>query len=277
MQIEEESEEEAEPLRPARDPGAPSDKQIEDHRLAHLPYRTWCKWCNLGRGRGLQHRHSPGSTTPLVGVDYFFITTGGVKKQQELDYGEGIEGKKDLEAARAKGEIVKCVVVRCNSTKAVFGHVVPCKGPDEDGHVAATIVEDIKWLGHTKLVIKADGEPAVQALVEQVLRGARVECKDMEQMTKEDPAAYDSQSNGSTEIGVRLIRGLFRTVKLCLESRVQKSIPVSHTIMQWMLEHVCLLLNTAVRGPDGLMAWARARGRPFRQVLFHFGENVLHP
>ena len=124
----------------------------------------------------MQHRSSPGTTSPLVGIDYFFITAGGVKKRDELEYDNNPEGQKELEAARVKGEVVKCLVVRCNVTKVLFGHVVPCKGPDENEFVAGTVVDDIKWLGHTKLVINADGEPAVQALVELVLRGARVEC-----------------------------------------------------------------------------------------------------
>ena len=105
MQIQEELEEEAEPLRAARDPGCPSEKQVEEHRLTHLPFRTWCKWCNLGRGRGLQHRQSPGSTIPVIGFDYFFITAGGMKKRQELEFGDGDEGKKELEAARTKQKL----------------------------------------------------------------------------------------------------------------------------------------------------------------------------
>ena len=217
---------ETEPLRAARDPGCPTVKEVEDHRSrGHLPYRTWCKWCNLGRGRGLQHRKSPGSRIPIVGLDYFFITEGGVKKKEELGLAEGEAGKNELEDARHKGDIVKCIVVRCSSTKVVLAHVVPCKGPDEDGIVTNSVVEDIHWLGHTKVIVKADGEPAIQALVEQVLRAGRVDCKDLDQMTKENPAAYDSQSSGSTEVGVRMVRGLFRTVKLCLEARLGKLIP----------------------------------------------------
>ena len=42
---------EVEPVKPAADPGAPTAAQIEAHRLAHLPFRSWCKWCVLGRGR----------------------------------------------------------------------------------------------------------------------------------------------------------------------------------------------------------------------------------
>ena len=62
---------EVEPVREAVDPGKPTDRQIEEHRLTHLPYRSWCRWCVLGRGRGLQHRARTGSLIPTVGMDYF--------------------------------------------------------------------------------------------------------------------------------------------------------------------------------------------------------------
>ncbi len=139
VRIQEELETETEHLKMAKDPGCPTAKQVEEHRSrGHLPYRTWCKWCNLGRGRGLQHRRSPGSRLPIVGLDYFFITNGGVKKKEELGLPDGEAGNKQLEDARRKGEIVKCIVVRCSATKTVMAHVVPCKGPDEDGIVANT-------------------------------------------------------------------------------------------------------------------------------------------
>jgi hypothetical protein len=135
---------------------------------------------------------------------------------------------------------MKCLVVRCNSTKALFGHVIPCKGADEDGIVADMVVQDVLWLGHTRVILKADGEAAIQALVRRAMELARVECKELDQLAKEDPAAYDSQSNGGTEIGVRMIRGLFRTLKLCLEARIDKYIPIDHPIIAWMMQHVCL-------------------------------------
>ena len=91
VQVKEELGEEAEAPRDARDPGCPTEKQVEDHRLTHLPFRTWCKWCNLGRGRGLQHKQSPKSEIPVVGIDYFFITAGGVKKRQELEFNDNEE------------------------------------------------------------------------------------------------------------------------------------------------------------------------------------------
>ena len=35
-------------------------------------------------------------------------------------------------AARAPGTLITCLVVRCTATKNVFGHVVPCKGADDE-------------------------------------------------------------------------------------------------------------------------------------------------
>ena len=74
VEIQEEQQIEVEALPEPRDPGRPTKRQIEDHRRNHLPYRLWCKWCVLGRGRGFQHKRSHGSCIPIVGRDYFFIT-----------------------------------------------------------------------------------------------------------------------------------------------------------------------------------------------------------
>ena len=266
-----ENEGEIEPPKFARDPGKPTEQQIELHRRLHLPFRLWCRWCVLGRGRGLQHRARVGSVVPVVGIDYFFLTSSGAKLKEELNM-----GTEAIEQARARGEITKCLVVRCHASKAVFGHVVPCKGLDEDGLVVTMILRDLEWLGHTRIIMKADGEPALQALVRRAIELAKVELKDLAQVSKEDPAAYDSMSNGGTEIGVNLLKGLFRSIKLCLEQRINKEIPLNHPLVAWMMEHTSLLLNAMVRGPDGLTAWMRVRGRTFGQPMVGIGESVLY-
>ena len=38
------------------DPGQPTQKQLEDHRIDHLPFRSWCPECVAGRATGEQHR-----------------------------------------------------------------------------------------------------------------------------------------------------------------------------------------------------------------------------
>ena len=271
INIEADVDTETEPIKRAVDPGKPTDRQIEEHRMTHLPYRSWCRWCVLGRGRGLQHRARAGSLIPIIGMDYFFLTSAGVVLKEELKMDD-----EQISAARQRGEIAKCLVVRCYASKAVFGHVIPCKGLDEDGIVVDKILQDLEWMGHTRIILKADNEPAIQALARRSIELAKVELKDMDQVSKEDPVAYDSMTNGGTEVGVRLLRGLFRTVKLCLEQRIDRQIPVDHPMIAWLMEHASLLLNAVVRGTDGLTAWKRVRGRAFGQPLVGIGESVLY-
>ena len=53
----------------------------------------------------------------------------------------------------------------------------------------------------------------------------------LKRLTKESSAPYDSQSNGGTEVGVMFVRGIFRTLKLCLEGHLQKYILVAHPVV----------------------------------------------
>ena len=70
----------------APDPGQPTRQQLAEHRITHWPFRSWCKWCVMGRARGTPHAPSGGSAIAIIGLDYFFITRAGVKKVSELDF-----------------------------------------------------------------------------------------------------------------------------------------------------------------------------------------------
>ncbi len=170
IDIKEESDE-TEPLKMMPDPGQPTEKQLEEHRTCgHTPYRTWCKWCNMGRGRGHQHRMR-GATSIIarIGLDYFYMTAEGLKKRKELEYPMTAEGDAACEDARKKGDIVKCIVIRCTKSKVVLGHVVPCKGAGEEDYVARLVADDLSWFGYTAVILTADNEPALQALVTRVV------------------------------------------------------------------------------------------------------------
>ena len=180
-----------------------------------------------------------------------------------------------MNEARTKGEVAKCLVVRCFASKAVFGHVIPCKGLDEDNFVVKLVIEDLSWLGHTRLILKSDQERALVALVTQAAMAMRYKVDEVPSVAVEHSAKYDSQASGGTEVGVKLLRGLFRSVKLCLEARINMEIPVDHPMIASMMEHASLLLNALVRGTDGLTAWKRVRGRSFGQPLVGIGESVL--
>ena len=124
-------------------------------------------------------------------------------------------------------------------------------------------VEDIKWMGHTKVIIKTDNERAIVSLKTRVARLLR-EFAGFQNVQTKSPPEHDSQSNGGVEIGVRLVRGLFRSLKLCLEDRIGTYVPVTHALLPWLLEHTRTLLNALSKAPDGRTSWERTKGRPMR-------------
>ena len=81
-----ESHEEAQPARFVSSPPSVSAEAMEQHRADHQPFRTWCKFCIMGRGLGQSHTASPEeSSVAIVAQDYFYITSEGVQRRDELD------------------------------------------------------------------------------------------------------------------------------------------------------------------------------------------------
>ena len=271
---------EVEPLRFAPSPQRPSAADVEEHRVTHIPCRSWCRECVEGKALGEQRGHAKDaceSMVAVVGVDYFFTTAKGVhhkkaEAMKELD----VVDDEAFTAARLEGKVVKNIIVRCSSTKLLFAHQVPVKGVDEDKHVVKLVCEDLEWMGHAKIILKCDNEPAIKSVIAETLTMAKVEVADLQSISKEHPEKYESQSNGMVEVGIKNFRGHYRTLKRCLEQRLGVEIPVGHPLMAWMTKHVCFIMNATVRGDDGLTAWARARGRPFRQRLIGFVESCLY-
>ena len=131
---------EVEPLKEAPSPQKPSAADVKEHRVKHIPYRSWCRECVEGKALGEQRGHAKDaceSKIAVVGADYFFTTAKGAhhktaEAMMELDFTE----KDALTAARLECKVVKNIIVRCPLTKLISAHQVPVKGVDEDRHVA---------------------------------------------------------------------------------------------------------------------------------------------
>ena len=160
--------------------------------------------------------------------------------------------------------------MRDSKSKAVFAHVVPAKGIDEKGFSVDALVSDVKWLGYTKVTLKSDNEPAIVKLLQEALRELRVQ--GLEQTLEEHSPEYDPQANGSAEVGVKLLKGHFRTVRSCIESRLGHRIPVRHPLIAWMIRHAASLITWCAKGHDGQTAYQRVRSRQFKTRLMTFGE-----
>ena len=211
----------------------------------------------------------------MIGLDYWYITETGIHRREEIGFQQNSEDEAKLMASRQDGNIVKCILIRDYASKNVFGHVVPCKGLDEDNYVVKLVIEDLSWLGHTRIILKSDQERALVALVTQAAMALRFKVDEISSVSVEHSAKYDSQASGGTEVGVRALRGHYRTLKLCLEKSVGRAIPARHAMTSWLLEHAAFLLNVRSRKSDGHTLWAGVRGRPFGVHAISFGEEVF--
>ena len=67
------------------DPGQPTQKQLDDHRVDHLPFRPWCPECVAGRATGEQHivRKDPKQISTFS-MDYLYCTKSRVVRKDDL-------------------------------------------------------------------------------------------------------------------------------------------------------------------------------------------------
>ena len=123
------------------DPCEPTKKQREEHAMTHIPYQSWCPHCVRGKAREAPHKRSRdnGREVPLVAMDYTFMKMYEQSTQTPI------------------------LVVKDTEFRAYSSHVVPGKGAASDW-VVRRVVEDIEKLGHTDIVLKSDGEPAIKEL-----------------------------------------------------------------------------------------------------------------
>ena len=249
------------PKTTAKDPGAPTQAEIDEHEVDHLPFRSWCECCVMGRGTGEQHRPGPSSRIPVISFDYLFIAQSKIFTERELGEEE------------AKAAAVKVLVVKDARSKTIFAHVVRRKGVDDDEYAVRRLAEDVNWLGYSKVILKCDGERAITRLMRESLKRIKT---DVVEGSFEHPPTYDPRANGSIENAVKQLKGYLRTLKLSLERKLGKRVPDSHATFAWLVEHAAWLLTVRRVGDDGQSPYQRIRGRPFNKRLVEFGERVLY-
>ena len=238
--------EEARRARKARDPGAPSVADWEAHQATHLPFRVWCQECVRGRRDNPPHRSVPAEVreVPEVGMDYCFL------RRAESDDKITVLLQKDRDSRAIRTQVLESKGVAC----------------EEAVEAALRVINEFGYRG--KIILKADGEPALKALREQVLR--RMDGGGL----AAQPVAHEHESNGSVENGVKR-KGLFRVYLIALEKKISSHIPIDHPILSWLVEFVGDILTKYLQGADGKTAYERLFGKKIREEHLEFGEVVL--
>ena len=72
------------PKRVAPDPGMPSQAEVDEHEVDHVPYRQLCEEFVKGRGTGEPHGPSEGAhAMPVVEFEYLFCTNSQIYRREE--------------------------------------------------------------------------------------------------------------------------------------------------------------------------------------------------
>ena len=92
-----------------------------------------------------------------------------------------------------------------------------------------------------EVLLKADNEPAIQALVDavRVRRGERT-------MLEKSPK-YSHQAKGAVESAVRRIESLTRTYVCVLQEKLAHKVDSKSIVLQWIARHAAYVLSRFVK------------------------------
>ena len=197
----------------------------------------------------------------VFAFDYLLIGNDGVPIRRE----DLSDGREDVD--------VKILIAKDTRGRAVFSHVIPQKGVDQDHYSVDVLVKDVLWLGFREVFLKSDNEPAILKLLEHALTELRRDTK-MDQLAQEHPNVYDPSGNGGVEATVKQFQGTFRPNKRDFETIMGATLPVAHPLFSWLVEYCSVIINIRVVGTDGVTAFARVRRGNFSNWLIPFGEFV---
>ena len=167
--------EDVQPGRTFKTPEVPPREEVEEHRVDHRPYRSWCDECTECAGREDAHRNVESHSIALISMDYLFITKKGVYTDKEAGWDDP--------------DAMKVLAVKDTKSKSFFCYAVPQNGIDDKRFAADCTVEDILRLGYAQVLVKSDSEPAIVKLLKESLAALKVEGRDA---SEEHPPPYDS-------------------------------------------------------------------------------------
>merc|ERR1712194_683041 len=157
-------------------PDEPSDKEVAEHALTHLPFRDWCRHCITGKAPDWPHRRvvRDPDEVPMIQVDFYFMN-----KKGDSD-----------------------IVTLLNCVDCVSGAVCTCvcgKGPEV--YVIEMVVNFLSFLGRAEIILRHDGKVAIKSLVRAIQQARSHETQD------ECTPRYSSSSLGVAESMNRVVEG----------------------------------------------------------------------
>ena len=228
-------------------PIQPTAREVEEHNVSHVPYRSWCQHRVRGKARTAGHASSAGEKLPerraTIALDYFYL------------------GKREENSLPILG-IIEEVSQRC------FSVTLPSKGLDHQYNLAVAC-KLVKVLGVQFGVLKSDTERSIVALRDGIQA-------QFPNLAIENATKGESQSNGLVEATVGKLEAQARTLKSALQERYKMELGPKHVVLPWLVDYAGATLSRFQRGADGRTPYERSTRKPFRLKLPEFGECVWY-
>jgi hypothetical protein len=132
----------------------PSAKEVEERKLDHSVFRSWCPHCVKGGAEA--HGHKSGKSdkreAPMIGMDDVCMHS-----EQEKEEEKGMP----------------IVVLKDEITKITTAKVVPSKRID--ACAVDSMRKALEQLGHRWIILRRDKEPSILALKEAVRTESEIE------------------------------------------------------------------------------------------------------
>ena len=141
-----------------------------------------------------------------------------------------------------------------------------------DDHAVRFIVQYLSLLGHQKVELMSDGEPATTAMARKVAtkRGGA-------EKTKVSVSAnYSHASMGDVERAHQTVQAQTRCLRVDLEARLKQRVAPGHSLFPWLLRHSGWSLSRYLpRGRFGQSSFQIKYGKPYTGEVLPFGEVVM--
>ena len=157
---------EGENIRVKSRPYEPTKAEIEDHEIAHVPFRSWCEDCVFGKAVEEPHRRVIGRDDEqdhTVVIDYGYLMEAPKAWTQADEVAAANKTEEQAEEEENKETTSKgmpILVMKHRRTKYISAHMVPRKGAH--AYAVKRLAQDIdKIIGAKRITLKSDQEKAV--------------------------------------------------------------------------------------------------------------------
>ena len=259
-----------------RRPGQPSKAEKEAHDALHVNFRSWCRYCVMGKGMHRHHRTKKMRQKNKKSGDKKADEDNGKVDSSDAEVDE--EGKSliplismdycFLGTHRTPANKVPILVIRDEMSKSIMAYHAGRKGI-VDWVIDSVIVDLAEWgYGGSRIAIKTDQEESIIALRNEII--ARRKSETVPKLSvKRDP-----QSHGEIEVAVKNWAGQFRTWKCHIEGETGQFLPINCNAVSWLGKWAANSINMYRVQAHGCTAHEAVGGRHCKTPICPFGEHI---